>query len=336
MLEAVIGLPDQLFYNTGIYTYIWILTNRKRPERKGKVQLIDATKCFVKMKKSLGNKRNEIGDGKNGKPDHISDITKLYGSFQETGSSKIFDNREFGYLKITVERPLRLNFQVTDERIDCFKEGSYFEGLIKSKKRKDSKAKADEIAAGKVLQKQILDVLESMKPAFSKGEVIKDKAVFEKKLKAALKNSLLSLDAQFKKALLAPGALAEKDTTAEICVDSKGNPEPDSDLRDTENVPLPADITLPLPLGYESKKDKGKADKTKLVDLVRYHCEAYLKKEVLPYRSDAWIDYDKTKVGYEISFTRHFYEYQPPQPLEEIEADIKALEADIMGRFILV
>jgi len=331
MLETVIGLPDQLFYNTGIFTYIWIVTNRKRHEREGKVQLIDATQCFVKMKKSLGNKRHELGDGEDGKPDHIGAITRIYGDYRETDTCKIFDNRSFGYLKMTVERPLRLNFQVTPERIARFKESNYFKGLVKTKKRKNKAAKKAEIAAGLVSQQAILSVLETMLPDFADGELVLDRAVFEKQLKSAFKRSPVKLDGPMKKALLAPGTLGERDPNAEICRNSKGDPEPDPELRDTENVPLPHDIPLPLPLDYENKKTKGKIDKTPLLALVKDHCERYLEKEVLPYRPDAWIDHDKIKVGYEIPFNRHFYKYQPPRPLEEIEADIKTLEKEILA-----
>ena len=330
MLEAVIGLPDQLFYNTGIYTYIWVVTNRKRPERQGRVQLVNATGCFVKMKKSLGNKRHELGDGSDGKPDHIDDITRTYGAFAETDICKIFNNRDFGYLKMTVERPMRLNFQVNDERIERLKGTTYFQGLIKTRKRKDKAAQKADIAAGLVSQQAIIAVLGTMLPDFADGELIMDRAVFEKQLKSAFKGSPLKLDGPMKKALLAPGALGERDPEAQICRDTKGNPEPDPELRDTENVPLPDDIQLPLPLDYENKKTKGKLDKSRLLVLVQAHCEAYLKKEVLPYRPDAWIDHDKIKVGYEIPFNRHFYKYQPPRPLEEIEADIKTLEKEII------
>ncbi|NJN82598.1 MAG: SAM-dependent DNA methyltransferase, partial [Caldilineaceae bacterium] len=121
-------------------------------------------------------------------------------------------------------------------------------------------------------------------------------------------------------------ALSEADPSAEICRDKKGDPEPDSNLRDTEIVPLPDDIVLPLPLGYDN--DTGLDD---LLALVRNHCETYLAAEVLPHVPDAWIDYSKTKIGYEIPLNRHFYVYQPPEPLEEIEADIKQLEAEILA-----
>lgn len=330
MLEAVIGLPDQMFYNTGIYTYIWIVSNRKSKERKGKIQLIDATKCFVKMKKSLGNKRHELGDGKNGKPDHIGNITRLYGEFKESEISRVFRNDEFGYLKITVERPLRLNFMVDDERIERFKESEFFISLAESKKRKKISEIEKDMAAGREIQNKIIAVLNNMKSSFKSSEPVNNRDDFSKMLGRAFNDSDVPLDSALKKALLAPGSLGQRDPEAEICLDSKGNPESDPELRDTENVNLPAGIKLPLPLDYETPKTKGKVDKTALLELVKNHCEEYLKLEVLPYRPDAWIDHDKIKAGYEVPFTRHFYKYIPPRPLDEIESEIEALERDIL------
>ncbi|MGJ0484425.1 MAG: type I restriction-modification system subunit M, partial [Methylomicrobium sp.] len=382
MLEAVVGLPDQLFYNTGIYTYIWIVTNRKAPERQGKVQLINATEFAWKMKKSLGNKRKKIGEGEDGEalgsrpsplatipggePDHIAAITTIYAGFGHDERktlkdiqsnidpgrdqskavivSKVFHNQDFGYFKITVERPLRLNFAVTDERIGNVRQSTYFETLAISQKRKNKGEIAEEILAGRQAQQEILRILDGMKPAFADGEPVKDRALFEKQLAKAFKDSDVKLDASLKKALLAPGALGEKDPTAQPCLDAKGNPEPDPDLRDSENVPFPGAllangrrdtvnplIDLPLPLDYETAKTKGKVDKSALLELVQDHCEAYLAEEVLPYRPDAWIDHGKIKVGYEIPFNRHFYQYEPPRELSEIEAEIKGLEVEILG-----
>ena len=348
MLEAVVGLPDQLFYNTGIYTYLWIVTNRKPEKRRGKVQLINGTDFALKMKpKSLGDKRKMIGDGTEGTPDHIKTLTELYGTFADGTTmplgdiktnidpsrdqsksitvSKIFENREFGYTKIVVERPLRLNFSINDERLERFKQSTYFTNLAESKKRKDKAAKAKEEAEGRATQAEILKVLESLRPAFTEGGLVKDRAVFEKQLKRAFKQSAVSFDTALKKALLAPGSLGERDKTAEICRDTKGKPEPDAELRDTENVSLPEDISLPLPIDYSNKPDLDA-----LLELVQDHCQAYFDAEVKPYRPDAWIDWKKTKVGYEIPFTRHFYQYEAPRPLEVIETEIKALESEIM------
>jgi type I restriction enzyme M protein len=188
LLEAIIGLPTDMFYNTGISTYIWVLSNHKVKERKGKIQLINASNFFQKMRKILGEKRKELGNS------DIEKIVKDYGSFEENEHSKIFDSQEFGYTTIIVERPLR------DE-------------------------------TGKVVLS-------------TKGK-------------------------------------------------SKGKPQADSKLRDTENVPLNEDV------------------------------EDYFKREVLPHAPDAWIDHDKTKVGYEIPFNRYFYVFQPPRPLSEIDVELK-------------
>jgi type I restriction enzyme M protein len=165
---------------------------------------------------------------------------------------------------------------------------------------------------------------------FEAGALIKDRAEFEKALAAAFSAADITLEGALRSALLAPGSLGERDPSAEICRDKKGNPEPDADLRDTENVPFPSGIELPLPLDYEGKKNKGKVDVGPLLALVQEHCEAYLKTEVLPYRTDAWIDHSKIKVGYEIPFNRHFYEYEAPRPLAHIEQDIDGLEKEIM------
>jgi len=353
MLEAIIGLPDQLFYNTGIYTYVWIVTNRKRPERQGKVQLINGTEFAWKMKKSLGNKRKRIGDSTEGAPNHIDVLTRLYGDFRhdvrmtlqdiqsnidpnrdQTKSlfvSKIFDNQAFGYLKITVERPLRLNLAVTDERIERFKQSAFFVNLAISKKRKDKDQIAKETKEGQAVQKVILDVLATMKKDFTKGELINDRKDFAKQLAEAFNKAEVKLDTNLTDALLAPGSLGEKDPSAEICLDKRGEPEPDSDLRDTENVPFPSGISLPLPFDYRGKKKTSKVDVTDLLALVQDHCEDYLKAEVLPYRPDAWIDHSKIKVGYEIPFNSRFYEYEAPRPLDEIEEDIIGLEKEMLA-----
>ncbi len=153
-LEAIVALPDQMFYNTGISTYIWMLTNRKRKERRGKVQLINAVDLFVKMRKSLGNKRNELSTG------NIAEIVELYGDVTKNGRSKVFDNEDFGYRQITVERPLRLAFQVTPERIDAFKLEAAFQKLATSKKK--GKQGQQEIEEGQKTQAEIVAMLEGM------------------------------------------------------------------------------------------------------------------------------------------------------------------------------
>ncbi|MEW6116418.1 MAG: class I SAM-dependent DNA methyltransferase [Nitrospirota bacterium] len=286
-LEGIVALPDQLFYNTGIYTYLWIVTNRKEKSRRGKIQLVDATSFFKKMRKSLGNKRNEICD------DQRDEITRLYGNFRETEHVRIFDNEDFGYRRITVERPLRLNFTVDEARIARLMETTAFASLAASKKRKDTKAAQAEIEEGRKLQERILSAL---RPIAAKG-IVKNREQFSEMMQAAFKKANLKVPAALFKAILT--ALSERDETADICTDSKGNPEPDPELRDYENVPL--------------KEDVGE----------------YMKREVLPHVPDAWVDESKTKIGYEINFNRYFYKYTPPRPLEEIEADIKKIEKEI-------
>jgi len=285
LLEAIVALPDQLFYNTGISTYIWVVTNRKSARRKGKIQLINAVSFFQKMRKSLGDKRNELSDA------HIDEITRTYGAFEEGPYSKIFDNADFGYQRITVERPLRLNFQVSEERIELLKEQSAFKNLATSRKKGEA-AKA-EIEAGKKRQQEILDMLLSLRS----DKLYKNRDEFVKVLKQVFKAAGQTLEAPIQKAILS--ALSERDETADVCLDAKGNPEPDPELRDYENVPLKEDI-------YE-----------------------YFEREVKPFVPDAWIDVDKTKIGYEIPFTRHFYEYTPMRPLEEIEKEIRTIEDEI-------
>ena len=285
-LEAIIGLPDQLFYNTGISTYIWVITNRKSPKRKGKVQLIDATAMFEKMRRSLGNKRNQISDAQ------ITEITRLFGDMAQTETSKVFDNEDFGYWRITVERPLRLNFAVTPERIEAVEQQGAFAGLAKSRKKgRESEA---EIAEGRKLQDAIMAVLVSL----TSSEVWKNREAFAAKLKAAFKRNDVKVPTPVMKAVLA--GLSERDETADVCGGSD-DPECDPDLRDTENVPLKEDI------------------------------RAYFEREVFPHVPDAWIDESKTKKGYEIPFTRHFYRYTPPRPLEEIDADLKRLSGEIQA-----
>ncbi len=316
-LDAIVALPDQMFYNTGIFTYVWIVTNRKEKARRGKVQLIDGTALFRKMRKSLGNKRNEMA------PEHIGEVTRLYADFQAGERSKIFRNQDFGYVRITVERPLRLAFQVTPERIARVQELSGFQGLAESKKRKDKASAAKEIAAGRTQQAAILAALGTIDPA----KVWRDRAQFAPVIEAALDKAGAEIAPALHRAIVL--ALGERDEAAEVCHkgDAPGGAiEPDTDLRDTENVPLPADCPLPLPIDYGDK-----VDNEKLIAQVRKACEAYFEREVRPHVPDAWIDWSRTKVGYEIPFTRHFYKYQPPRPLDEIEADLRKLEGEIVA-----
>ncbi|KKH45971.1 class I SAM-dependent DNA methyltransferase [Methanosarcina sp. 1.H.A.2.2] len=295
-LEAIVALPDQLFYNTGIQTYIWILTNRKEERRIGKVQLIDGTACYINMRKSLGNKRHEISH------EQIETLTRLHNHFIENEYSQIHDNTEFGYRKITIDRPLRLSFQVTDNRIEMLKEQTAFQNLAVSRKRKNTEEKDKEEAKGEILQESILKVLSGI----DKTTVYKNRDEFTRVLNKSLKNAGVVIESPVKKAILS--VMSERDETADVCEDKKGNIEYDSDFRDYENVPLDEDI------------------------------HEYFEREVKPYAPDAWINESVTdekdgkvgKVGYIINFNQYFYEYQPPRSLKEIENDINTLENEIL------
>lgn len=293
LLEGIVALPTDMFYNTGIATYVWVISNKKNddimvgPVRTGKIQLVNAVDFYEKMRKSLGSKRNEIS------PDQIKEISRIYGEFKEDEHCKIFDNEDLGYYKIVIERPLRLNFQVNEERIERVKAERAFENLAKSRKKGEAGLK--EIEEGKKLQEAIVTMLQGMD-----STLFKNRDDFIKVLKKAAKKHDITLSAQILKALL--NGLSERDENADICTDKKGNPEPDTELRDTEIVPLKEDI------------------------------HEYFNREVKPHVPDAWIDESKTKVGYEIPFTRHFYKYKPLRPSEEILTEIKGLEKDILAK----
>ncbi|HHF3182971.1 TPA: N-6 DNA methylase [Vibrio alginolyticus] len=303
LLEAIIALPTDMFYNTGIATYIWILSNNKAPNRKGKVQLINASKerpknggrgrsgggestdeiehvFYAAMRKSLGSKRRELTE------DGIETIVKTYGQFVENEFSKIFDYQEFGYRRITVERPLKLAIYPKDE--------TRLEALQADK----AWSKIDD-----TIQEAILNAL-----AQFEEEKLLSRDQFLKTLTKNLAGTKLSATQQ----KLIVKHLGEHDDEAEACLvksgKDKGKPEANPDLRDNENVPLTETV------------------------------EEYFAREVLPHVPDAWIDESKTDeldgqvgiVGYEIPFNRHFYVYEPPRKLEEIDADLDAVSAEIM------
>ena len=262
-VEAIIGLPKDMFYNTGISTYIWVLTNRKQDERRGKVQLIDAREMFTKLRKGLGSKRNELS------AENIHTIVELYSRFEAGENSKIFRNEDFLYRTITVERPLQLNWQATPDRIDTVFEAKAVQKLNET----------DAVALRAALDR------------LGPDKVWTNRTDFHKAVKDAAKAEGLTLPAPLLKTVTME--LGEQDDTADICRDTKGNPEPDTSLRDTENVPWDEEI------------------------------DDYVAREVLPYAPDAWVDHTKTKDGAEIPFTRHFYQYRPPRPLEEIDRDLE-------------
>ena len=310
-LEAIVALPDQLFYNTGISTYIWVLTNRKEERRAGRVQLIDGRQFYEKMRKSLGNKRNELS------PDQIEDLTRIHGNLEDGETreltdedpvthqprtrprlvSKVFANEDFGYHKITVERPLRLNFAATPERIARIEEERSFQNLARSRKRAGP-AHDEEVAEGRKRQKAIRIVLAYLGKATG-GKVIRDREELRAALRELCRHAGLRLSVGERKAI--ESALGERDPDAAICRGSQGKIEPDTELRDTETVPLGEDI------------------------------DDYMAREVLPHVPDAWVDESKTKVGYEIPLNRHFYVYEPPRALDEIRCDLQELEREIAG-----
>ena len=283
-VEAIVALPTDLFYNTGIQTYVWLLTNRKPKARRGKVQLIDASgeRFWKSMRKSLGSKRREIPE------EARKEIVRIYAEMLNGGGdygefSKIFDSTDFGYREIRIERPLRLNFQATPERIERLKAEKTFLKLDPDK------------------QADILNALGSFLPSTP----FTSRDEFSKDLIKVLNGMGLKVGASVRKAILS--ALSERDVDADICTDKNGNPEPDTELRDHELVPLNED----------------------------WH--DYVTREVTPFVPDAWVDEshrdasDKQvgRVGYEKNFNRYFYRYVPPRPLEEIDSELRALEEEI-------
>ncbi len=396
LLEGIVALPTDMFYNTGIATYVWILSNKKAPARKGKVQLIDGTSLCGKMRKSLGSKRNLMGE------DDIKLITRTFGDFKvvdatpleafglekaaeqksnrgrqsatakteapKTFASKIFNSTDFGYRRLTIERPLRLSARVTDEAIASLRfapkpfnaamERLYQEFAAQWQQDNYGDFSGLEVEARAIIkaeftelkEKQIKDLLDSklwlaQRELMTKAQQIQaalgeqpggktrvsnDFNQFQLTLKGAIKTAGVKLDTKENKQFI--GAITTKNPEAEPVVkkvlkeaaqplygafEYQGKVvefEQDGDLRDNENVPLNPAVSTS--------------------DLI----ENYFKAEVLPHVNDAWINADKRDakdgevgiVGYEIPFNRHFYVYQPPRPLEEIDADLDAVSAEIM------
>ncbi|MGE0126974.1 MAG: N-6 DNA methylase [Blastocatellales bacterium] len=365
-LEAIVALPLNLFYNTGIATYIWLLSNRKPAHRRGKVQLIDASQWFKPLRKNLGKKNCELSE------DDIRRICDVYLAFAETEQSKIFPNEHFGYWKITVERPLRLHSQLTLKAIESLRFASgdeelraqlyeefgdalfeNFTGVEKAMEKRlaewgngsngDEEDDDDEegATAKKSLpekkKKKLLDartwerdgrlveIATVLRQAVG-GELFTDHNVFRDAVDAAIRESERKVSAADLKFILRaaswreesappviakihkPGKAAPNAIHGRYETEIDGRPcvveyEPDGDLRDTEQIPL----------------------------LEEGGIEAFFRREVLPYTPDAWIKEDATKIGYEISFTRHFYKPQPLRTLEEIRADILAVEKEAEG-----
>jgi type I restriction enzyme M protein len=273
-LEAVVALPDQLFYNTGINTYFWVLTNRKPEERRGKVALIDARGQASKMRKSLGNKRNHLTD------ETIADLTRLYHDAPSVDDTrvKILPNEAFGFQRVTIEQPLRRRWVITEEALAALGESKAW-------------AKWDRTSVAH-------DADRTAEPTDVFGRVTGAEFKTEKDCAEALAvDDVTGVPATVIKELVKAAAVADPD--GEVITDRKGNPLPDPDLRDYENVPLGEDV------------------------------HEYLIREVHPYAPEAWIDHVKTRVGYEIPFTRHFYVYSPPRSVAELDAEISERETRI-------
>lgn len=318
-LECIIGLPQNMFYNTGIATYIFVLTNNKAPHRQGKIQLIDASELYEKRRKSLGNKSYDLA------AEHIEQISQLYLDFKETPHSKIFNNAEFGYHKITVERPLRLAARFTPAAVESLRfvdslrdemawlykrlgEAVYTD-LKPHKELVEKHLAQQEPPLAPADKKKLLDVTvwqtqrDLLHTAQKLADYMGDQTYTDfNRFTAAVDQALAKLGlnptATAKKQILA--AVSWKDEQAEPVIRKKEKGvviyEPDPDLRDTENVPLTEDIA------------------------------AYFEREVRPHLPDAWIDHSKTTIGYEISFTRYFYKHEPLRSLEEITADLIQVE----------
>ena len=269
-LEAIIALPEQMFYNTGIGTYVWIVTNRKVQQRKGKIQLLDARDFWApggseESKRSLGDKRRHITAGQ------IEEIVRLYGRFEDGERCKVFDNADFGYTRVTVERPLRLRYCMTIEDKARFLDACPH--LLDDVQAIDKALGREPQRDWKAVWERIQDLLRERKSPWKAAEQKLFRSVFTQKDREA-----------------EPVAKNGRDKVY----------EPDPDMRDVENVPLKEDI------------------------------DAYFEREVHPHVPDAWIDRSKDKVGYEINFNRHFYKYTPPRPLDEIDAELKQAEEEIL------
>ena len=392
LLEAIVALPTDMFYNTGIATYVWVLSNKKSKERKGKVQLINGVHLYQKMRKSLGSKRQKVGDG------DIALITRTFGKFEaiepynldtkdpENGSNgkrgrppvtkkkaekktfgcKIFESYEFGYRRITVERPLRLSVQFTDERIETLRFASGPLNAVMQKVYEQHGQEWTDESYGKLgevedevrtlikadfkdlKEKQVKDLLapktwKTQKSLLAKAVQLQavigtgqcdDFNAFEETLKKAVKKTGIKLETKERKQLLAAVTWTNPDAepVTKKVLKTKADPmygvfeyggqvvqfQPDSNLRDNEDVPLTAETAHGANVNAVN--------------------EAYFNKEVAPHVADAWIDGSKCDdrdeqigiVGYEIPFNRHFYQYEPPRDLAEIDADLDVLSAEIM------
>lgn len=310
-LEAIIALPEQMFYNTGIGTYIWIVTNRKAKHRQGKIQLIDARTFYVPMRRSLGDKRRRLGERhlddpdvteyRHMEPDHVGEIVRLYGKFQEDEFSKIFTNENFGYSRVPIERPLRLVYQMNVDRKSRFLDA--VPHLLDDVQAIDRELGREPREDWSEFDKLMSKLLNQRGSKWKKPEYKLFRDVFTDKNPEA-------------KPIIFKERKATDDPHARIwgwfSVPNRKLErmyEPDSQLRDFENVRL------------VDTEDQRKNEK----EVIDYFCH-----EVEPYVSDSWADKEKIRSAYEINFNRYFYKYTPPRPLAEIDADIKRMEEEVI------
>jgi len=285
LLEAIVSLPSNLFHNTTLNVYVWILTNRKPPHRRGKIQLINGTTRFRRMSRGIGHKRHEMTN------DDIAELSRVFHDFKPGKLSRIFDNEDFGFCRVVVERPLRLSFQASPERIERVRETLAV--LARGNSNRKATARRRGPRVGKALHAAILGAVESL----DGDRVYRNRGTFERDLDRAFEARRAAVPVPLRRMILA--ALSERDEGADICVDAEGNPEAAPDLRDFENIPLAEDI------------------------------EAYFEREIRPHVPDAWIDETKTRIGYEIPFVRHFHEGTTYRPLSVIEGEIRRSEREI-------
>lgn len=309
-LEAIIALPEQMFYNTGIGTYIWIVTNRKAKHRRGKVQLIDARTFYVPMRRSLGDKRRKLGErrlddldtnDKREEPDHIGEIVRLYGQFQENEFSKIFANENFGYSRVPIERPLRLVYQMNVDRKSRFLDA--VPHLLDDVQTIDKELGREPREDWSEFDRLMSKLLNQRGSKWKKPEYKLFRDVFTEKDPEAKPVIFKERKASDEPHARIWGWFRVPDRKLERMY------EPDSQLRDFENVRL------------VDTEDQGKNEK----EIIDYFCQ-----EVEPHVSDSWADKEKIRSAYEINFNRYFYKYTPPRPLAEIDADIKRMEEEII------
>lgn len=299
-LEAIIALPEQMFYNTGIGTYIWIVTNRKEAERKGKIQLVDARGQFEPMRRSLGNKRREL------RPENIRTVVREHGDFIETATSKIFDNTEFGYHRVTIERPLRLLYTMSIDGKERFLNA--YPHLLDDVQAIDQILGREPREDWNAFDRMMCDLLKKRGNKWKAPELKAFRSVF-----AEAHSNAERVIANTRKAKPDPFARVwgwfedEREKGAQVRY------EANTDLRDNENIGV-VEIVGDDELSASNER----------------HIAGYIQSQVIPHVEDAWADRESVARAYEINFNRYFYAYTPPRPLEEIDRDIKTLEQDIL------